>query len=108
MLVTTTMNIEGFRIKEYLGIARGVVVRSPSLVQGIAGSIRSLLGSQIMSYADLCEQSRKETYELMVENAAEMGANAIIGMRYDTSQVISRYSASEVLCYGTAVVLIKD
>jgi uncharacterized protein YbjQ (UPF0145 family) len=108
MLVTTTMNIEGFKITDYKGIVRGLVVRSPTIVQGFMGGLKNILGGQIDSYALMCEQTRQESYDLMIEHAAGMGANAIIGMRYDTSEVVSRYSASEVLCYGTAVILSKE
>ena len=108
MLVTTTMNVEGYRITEYKGIVRGLIVRSPTLVQGFLGSVKNILGGQITAYNAMCEDARKEAYEIMIQHAAEMGANAIVGMRFDASEIMRRYSASEVLCYGTAVILSKE
>ena len=104
MFVTTTFDIEGFRIREYLGVVRGIVVRSPTIPQGIFGGLKSLIGGHIGAYTQMCEQARQDAFELMVQHAQQLGANAIIGMRYDTSEVVSGRSATEVLCYGTAVV----
>ncbi len=105
MQVTTTFTIEGHRIKEYKGIVRGIIVRSPTIVQGIIGGLKNILGGQIGAYTEMCEQARKQAYDLCIQHAQEMGANAIVGLRYDASEVVSKGSATEVLCYGTAVVI---
>jgi uncharacterized protein YbjQ (UPF0145 family) len=105
MPVTTTLSIEGYRIREYKGVARGIVVRSPTIVQGIVGGLKNIVGGRIGAYAEMCEQAREQAFDLLVEHAQEMGANAIVGMRYDASEVVSKGSATEVLCYGTAVVI---
>ena len=105
MLVTTTFTIDGFRIKEYKGVARGIIVRSPTIVQGIVGGLKNIIGGRIGAYTEMCEQARQQAFDLLVQHAKEMGANAIIGMRYDASEVVSKGSATEVLCYGTAVVI---
>ncbi|UFS68705.1 YbjQ family protein [Geomonas sp. RF6] len=103
--VTTTFSIDGFRIREYKGIARGIVVRSPTIAQGILGSLKNIIGGNIGAYSRMCEQARQQAYELLVQHALEIGANAVVGLRYDASEVVSRESATEVLCYGTAVVI---
>jgi uncharacterized protein YbjQ (UPF0145 family) len=108
MKVTTTMNIDGFRIKEYKGIVRGLIVRSPTITQGILGGLKSIIGGQIGSYADMCEQGREQAFERLVEHARSMGANAVIGMRYDTSEVGAQIGATEILCYGTAVIITPE
>jgi len=105
MQVTTTFSIEGYRITEYKGLVRGIVVRSPTIGQGILGGLKSIVGGQIGAYAEMCEQTRKQAYDLLVEHATAIGANAVVGLRYESSEVGSRSSATEVLCYGTAVVL---
>ena len=105
MPVTTTLSIEGYRIQEYKGVARGIVVRSPTIVQGIVGGLKNIVGGRIGAYTEMCEQAREQAYDLLVEHAQEMGANAVVGMRYDASEVVSKGSATEVLCYGTAVVI---
>lgn len=108
MQVTTTFNIEGHRIKEYKGIVRGIIVRSPTIMQGIIGGLKSILGGRIGSYTEMCEQARFQAYELCIQHAKDIGANAIVGLRYDASEVVSKESATEVLCYGTAVVIEPD
>jgi uncharacterized protein YbjQ (UPF0145 family) len=105
MPVTTTFTIEGYRIKEYKGVARGIIVRSPTIAQGIVGGLKNIVGGRIGAYTEMCEQARGQAYQLLVEHAWQMGANAIVGMRYDASEVVSKGSATEVLCYGTAVVI---
>jgi uncharacterized protein YbjQ (UPF0145 family) len=105
MQVTTTFSIEGYRITEYKGLVRGIVVRSPTIGQGILGGLKSIVGGQIGAYAEMCEQTRKQAYDLLVQHATAIGANAVVGLRYESSEVGSRSSATEVLCYGTAVVL---
>lgn len=106
MLVTTTFEMAGFRIAEYKGLVRGLIVRSPTIMQGLFASMKTIVGGRIGAFTEMCEATRVQAYELMVEHAQEMGANAIVGMRYDTSEV-GRYMATEVLCYGTAVVVEK-
>lgn len=105
MLVTTTFHVEGYRIVEYKGIVRGLVVRSPTIMQGFFTSLKSLIGGKIGALTSMCETTRKQAYLIMVKHAEEMGANAIVGMSYDASEVAPRVSAAEVICYGTAVVI---
>jgi len=106
--VTTTFTIDGYRIREYKGVARGIIVRSPTIAQGIVGGLKNIIGGRIGAYTEMCEQAREQAYELLVEHAQQMGANAIVGMRYDASEVVSKGSATEVLCYGTAVVIERE
>ncbi len=108
MFVTTTFTIEGYRIKEYKGVARGIIVRSPTIAQGIVGGLKNIIGGRIGAYTEMCEQARSQAYDLLCEHAEQMGANAIIGMKYDASEVVSQGSATEVLCYGTAVVVVPE
>lgn len=105
MLCTTTFDIQGHRISEYRGLVRGVVVRAPTIVQGFLGSLKNIIGGRIGAYTNMCEQTREQAYEAMVEHAKALGANAIVGISYDASEVVSKESATEVLCYGTAVVV---
>jgi uncharacterized protein YbjQ (UPF0145 family) len=107
MLVTTTYDIQGYRISEYKGLVRGVVVRAPTIVQGLLGRLKNIIGGRIGAYTDMCEQTREQAYEAMVVHAKALGANAIVGISYDASEVVSKESATEVLCYGTAVVVAK-
>jgi uncharacterized protein YbjQ (UPF0145 family) len=103
--VTTTFSIEGYRIIEYKGIVRGIIVRSPTIIQGFLGGLKNILGGQIGAYTQMCEQARQQAYDLLIEHATQIGANAVVGLRYDASEVVSKGSATEVLCYGTAVVI---
>jgi uncharacterized protein YbjQ (UPF0145 family) len=106
MLVSTTFDIQGRRVRDYKGLVRGIIVRAPTISQGILGGLKSIVGGQIGAYTEMCEQARQTAYDLMVQHAQQMGANAILGVRYDASDVGGGRSAStEVLCYGTAVVL---
>jgi len=105
MIVTTTFTIEGHEITEYKGVVRGIIVRAPTIAQGIVGGLKNIIGGRIGAYTEMCEQAREQAYQLMLEHAHDLGANGIVGMRYDASEVVSRGSATEVLCYGTAVVL---
>jgi uncharacterized protein YbjQ (UPF0145 family) len=105
--VTTTFAFEGYRIREYKGIVRGIIVRSPTIAQGIFGGLKSIIGGRIGAYIEMCEQARQQAYDLLLQHATELGANAVVGFRYDASEVVSRESATEVLCYGTAVVIEK-
>ncbi len=103
ILVTTGNEIEGQRIERYLGVVRGIVVRSPSIGRAFIGAFRQLAGGNIKEYIDVCEAARHEAYERMLAHAREIGANAIIGMRYDATEFMQ--GATEVLAYGTAVVV---
>ena len=100
-MVTTAMELPGFRITRSFGVVRGITVRSRSVVGNFVGGIQSLFGGNISIYTDLCEQARADTYQLMCRHAQGLGANAIIGMRYDATELMS--GLTEVLCYGTAV-----
>ncbi len=106
--VTTTNSIEGHRIVEYLGIVRGIVVRSPTIMQGLLGGLKAMVGGRIGAYTDMCEQTRVQAYDALIEHALERGANAVVGFRYDATEVDSKFTATEVLCYGTAVVIRRD
>lgn len=105
MIVTTTLDIEGYRIAEYKGLVRGITVRSPTIAQGLLGGLKSIIGGKIGAYTEMCEQARQHAYDSMLQHAQQLGANAIVGVRYDASEVGSQDSATEVLCYGTAVVI---
>jgi uncharacterized protein YbjQ (UPF0145 family) len=103
MLVATTNDLAGHTIARNLGVVRGIVVRSRSIVGNVGAMIQSLFGGNITLYTSLCEQARADAFELMVKHAQDMGANAIIGMRYDANEVAA--GITEVLAYGTAVVV---
>lgn len=104
--VTTTFNVEGYRIRQYLGVVRGIIVRAPTITQGILGGLKSIVGGRIGAYTEMCEQARQQAYDLMIDHARALGANAILGFRYDASDIGGKTSsATEVLCYGTAVIL---
>jgi len=107
MPVSTTFTIEGHDITEYKGLVRGIIVRSPTIAQGIIGGLKNIIGGKIGAYTTMCEQTRAQAYDAMIAHAREMGANAILGVRYDASSVEPRGGAVEVLCYGTAVVIKK-
>ena len=104
-LITTSTILEGYRITKHLGIVRGITVRSRSLFGNIAGGFQTLFGGKISIYVELCEKTREEAYQLMLQHANERGANAIINMRYDANEVMN--GVTEVLAYGTAVVVEK-
>ena len=101
MIVTTGNEVTDRSIAKYMGVVRGIVVRSPTIGQGILGGINQIIGGNIEAYAQVCEAARNEAYERMVAHAADMGADAVIGMRYDATEFTQ--SATEVLAYGTAV-----
>ena len=104
MQVTTTFDIHGHEVAEYKGIVRGIVVRSPTIAQGIMGGLKNIIGGRIGAYTEMCEQTREQAYASMIAHAEQLGANAVLGARYDASSVEPRGGAVEVLCYGTAVV----
>jgi uncharacterized protein YbjQ (UPF0145 family) len=101
MVTTTTNDIDGYAVTQYLGVVRGIVVRSPNIAQGFIGGINQIFGGNISAYADVCETARAEAYELMRQHAKAMGADGIIAVRYDATEFMQ--GATEVLCYGTAV-----
>lgn len=105
MLVTTSTHLEGFKVVQHLGVVRGIIVRSRSLFGNIAGSLQTLVGGNITIYTDLCEKTRRDAYDLMIQHATEQNANAIINMRYDANEIMQ--GVTEVLAYGTAVVVEK-
>jgi len=102
MIVATTNDLAGHKIVRYLGVVRGIIVRSRSVVGNVGASIQALFGGNITLYTSLCEQARADAYERMVAHAQEMGANAIVAMRYDANEISA--GITEVLAYGTAVV----
>ena len=102
-LVTTSISLEGYKVTKQLGLVRGVTVRSRSALGNIAGGFQSLFGGRLSIYVELCENTREEAYQLMVQHAQVMGANAIINMRYDANEIMQ--GITEVLAYGTAVVV---
>jgi uncharacterized protein YbjQ (UPF0145 family) len=101
--VTTAFGFEGYRITANRGVVRGVTVRSRSVVGTFGASIQTLFGGNITLYTQLCERARQEAFDLMLQHAAAMGANAVIGVRYDANDVAQ--GVTEVLAYGTAVVI---
>jgi uncharacterized protein YbjQ (UPF0145 family) len=104
-MITTSTELEGYRVSRNLGVVRGITVRSRSLLGNLAGGLQTLLGGQISIYVELCEKTREEAFQFMMQHAADRGANAIIGMRYDANEVMN--GVTEVLAYGTAVVVEK-
>lgn len=104
-MVTTNIELNGYRVVKSLGIIRGITVRSRSLFGNIAGGFQTLVGGKISIYITLCEKTREEAYQQMLQHAFERGANAIINMRYDANEVIG--GVTEVLAYGTAVLVEK-
>jgi len=104
-MTTTTFTIEGFRVVKQLGVVRGITVRSRSIFGTIGAGIQTIFGGNISLFTELCEKSRAEAFEMMVDHAKQIGANAVIGVRYDTTELMS--GVTEVLCYGTAAVLEK-
>ncbi|HUX93165.1 MAG TPA: YbjQ family protein [Ignavibacteriaceae bacterium] len=103
--VTTTFSLEGYKVVKHLGLVRGIIVRSRSVFGTIGGSLQTIFGGNISLFTELCEKTRIDSYELMIQHAQNLGANAILGVRYDTTELLS--GVSEVLCYGTAVVVEK-
>jgi uncharacterized protein YbjQ (UPF0145 family) len=103
LIVTTGNDVPGRQVTEFLGVVRGIVVRSPSITQGIMGGLKQFVGGNIESYAAVCEKARKDAYDRMTAHAEEVGADAVIGMRYDATEFAP--ATTEVLAYGTAVKL---
>ena len=105
-MVTTAFTLDGYRITRNLGIVRGITVRSRSIVGNIGAGLQTLFGGNISIMQELCERTRAEAFSIMAQHAAQLGANAVIGMRYDANEVMT--GVTEVLAYGTAVVVEKD
>ena len=101
-MVTTQFELDGYRVSRTLGVVRGIVVRSRSIFGTIGASLQTLVGGNITLFTELCEKTRGEAFEMMLRHAQEMGANAVIGVRYDATEVMQ--GVTEVLCYGTAIV----
>jgi uncharacterized protein YbjQ (UPF0145 family) len=102
-MTTTAFGLEGFRVRKTLGVVRGITVRSRSVFGTIGASLQTLAGGNITLFTQLCEKTRSEAFELMLSHAREIGANAVLGIRYDATEVMQ--GVTEVLCYGTAVVV---
>ena len=102
-MITTGLELEGFAVEQNLGIVRGIVVRSRSVVGALLGGLQTLLGGNITIYTELCEHARQEAYQIMMAHATQLGANAIIGFRYDATEVME--GLTEVLAYGTACIV---
>jgi len=101
--VTTAFTIEGARIVRNLGLVRGIVVRSRSVVGAFGAGIQQIFGGNITLYTEMCEHAREDAFRIMLQHAAALGANGVVGVRYDATEVAQ--GATEVLCYGTAVVI---
>lgn len=104
-MITTGLELPGYKITKNVGVARGIIVRSRSIVGSIGAGLQTLVGGNISLFTELCEKSREDAFELLCEHASSMGANAIIGMRYDANEIMG--GVAEVLAYGTAVVVEK-
>jgi uncharacterized protein YbjQ (UPF0145 family) len=102
-LVTTAFTLDGYRIVKTLGVVRGITVRSRSIIGNIGAAFQILFGGNISLLQELCEHARQEAFATMLQHADDMGANAVIGMRYDANEVMS--GVTEVLAYGTAVIV---
>jgi uncharacterized protein YbjQ (UPF0145 family) len=100
---TTAFSLEGYRIAKTLGVVRGIIVRSRSIFGSIGAGFQALFGGNISLYTSLCERARSDAFELMLKHAQQLGANAVIGIRYDATEVMA--GVTEVLCYGTAVIV---
>jgi uncharacterized protein YbjQ (UPF0145 family) len=102
-LTTTAFTLDGYTVTRTLGVVRGITVRSRSIFGTIGGSLQTLVGGNITLFSELCEKTRLEAFELMMQHAQQLGANAIVGIRYDATEIMQ--GVTEVLCYGTAVVV---
>ena len=102
-MVTTAFELDNYRVIRTLGIVRGITVRSRSVIGTIGASLQTLIGGNITLLTELCEKARNEAFEIMIQHASQLGANAIIGARYDATEVMQ--GVTEVLAYGTAVVV---
>jgi uncharacterized protein YbjQ (UPF0145 family) len=105
-MISTTNEIVGYCIVRQIGVVRGITVRSRSVIGNIGASLQTLVGGNITLYTELCEKAREEAFELMMRHAIQRGANAVVGMRYDANEVMQ--GVTEVLAYGTAVVVVPE
>ncbi len=105
-MTTTTFTLDGYRIIKTLGVVRGITVRSRSIFGTIGGSLQTLVGGNISLFTNLCEKTRTEAFEMMLAHAGQLGAHAVVGVRYDATELMQ--GVTEVLCYGTAVVVEPD
>ncbi len=105
ILITTSTQLEGYKVKTQLGLVRGITVRSRSILGNMAGGFMTIFGGKSSIYTELCENSREEALQLMIQHSQALGANAIINMRYESNEVMQ--GLTEVLAYGTAVVVEK-
>jgi uncharacterized protein YbjQ (UPF0145 family) len=100
-MTTTTFTLDGFRVTRTFGVVRGITVRSRSIVGTLGGALQTIVGGNITLFTELCEKTRAEAFEMMLRHAEQIGANAVIGVRYDATELLQ--GVTEVLCYGTAV-----
>jgi uncharacterized protein YbjQ (UPF0145 family) len=105
-MVTTAFSLDGYRVARNLGVVRGIIVRSRSVFGTIGAGLQTLIGGDITLFTNLCEETRRHAFDRMLEHAAQMGANAVIGVRYDATEIMR--GVTEVLCYGTAVFVEKS
>ena len=102
-MTTTQFDLPGYQVVRSLGVVRGIIVRSRSIIGTIGASLQTLVGGNITLLTNLCEKAREDSYDLMLQHAAQLGANAVVGVRYDATEIMQ--SVTEVLCYGTAVIV---
>lgn len=102
-MTTTQFELDGYRVVRSLGVVRGIIVRSRSILGSIGASLQTLVGGNITLLTNLCEKAREDSFDLMLQHAAVVGANAVVGVRYDATEIMQ--GVTEVLCYGTAVVV---
>jgi uncharacterized protein YbjQ (UPF0145 family) len=102
-MTTTAFTLDGFRMVRTLGVVRGITVRSRSIFGTIGGKLHTIVGGNITAFTRLCEKTREEAFDIMIQHASELGANAVVGVRYDATEIMS--GVSEVLAYGTAVIV---
>jgi uncharacterized protein YbjQ (UPF0145 family) len=105
-MTTTTFTLDGHKVTRTLGVVRGIIVRSRSVLGSLGAQLQTLIGGNITLYTELCEKTRAEAFEMMAQHADAMGANAVIGVRYDATELAP--GVTEVLCYGTAVVVAPE
>lgn len=105
-MTTTTFTLDGYRIARTLGVVRGITVRSRSIFGTIGGSLQTIVGGNISLFTSLCEKTRNEAFDMMLAHARDVGANAVVGVRYDATELMQ--GVTEVLCYGTAVVVAPE
>lgn len=106
LLSTTAFGFEGYHVARHLGLVRGIIVRSRSIVGNIGAALQTIVGGNISIYTNLCERARQDAFDALCEHARALGANAVIGLRYDSTEIGA--GVTEVLCYGTGVVVEKN